>query len=185
MSPTDTKNRRTLMIIAALVVGMIGVSYLSVPLYQLFCQVTGWSGTPGRYSAEDRAELSELPVGVGRMFTVRFDANTNPQVPWRFEPVAGSLQAEVGQQYLAYYRATNLADVATSGTATFNVTPLKLGQYFVKMDCFCFTEQTLAAGESVEMPVSFYIDPAIAEADILDDVETITLSYTFFPFKEE
>ncbi len=182
MNALQSKNRRTLIIIAALVLGMVGVSYLSVPLYQLFCQVTGWSGTPGRYSAEDRAEIPQS--GTGRMFTVRFDANTNPAIPWEFEPIKGSMDAEVGQQYLAYYRATNLSHVATSGTATFNVTPLKLGQYFVKIDCFCFTEQTLAPGESVEMPVSFYIDPAIAEEALLDDIKNITLSYTFFPFQD-
>ncbi|NQY82420.1 MAG: cytochrome c oxidase assembly protein [Alphaproteobacteria bacterium] len=165
----------------ALVVGMVGVSYLSVPLYQLFCQVTGWSGTPGRYSAEDRAELERIVPGVGRMFTVRFDANTNRNMAWDFAPVVKSMDVELGQQYLAYYRATNLMSTSTTGTATFNVTPLKLGRYFVKVECFCFTEQTLGAKESVEMPVSFYIDPAIQDDPILDDVKVVTLSYTFFP----
>ena len=185
MSALETKNRRTLVIVAALVFGMVGVSYLSVPLYQLFCQVTGWGGTPGRYNVAENAEIPQANTGAGRLFTVRFDANASPEIPWEFTPVLGSMQAEVGQQYLAYYRATNLASTATSGTATFNVTPLKLGQYFVKVDCFCFTEQTLEAGEAIEMPVSFYIDPAISENGILDDVETITLSYTFFPAQNE
>lgn len=182
MSAVKSKNRRVLVIMAVVVFSMIGVSYLSVPLYRLFCQVTGWGGTPGRYTVAESGDIAD--IGTGRMFTVRFDANTSPQVPWAFAPLKGSVEAEVGQQYLAYYRATNLASVPTSGTATFNVTPLKLGQYFVKIDCFCFTEQRLAPGESVEMPVSFYIDPAIAEDDILDDIKTVTLSYTFFPHQE-
>ena len=184
MNTLQAKNRRTLVIMVMLVLGMVGLSYLSVPLYQLFCQVTGWSGTPGRYSAEDRDILEQKTPVIAREFTVRFDANTNPEIPWQFTPVAPKMSVTMGQQYLAYYRATNLASYSTKGTATFNVTPLKLGQYFIKIDCFCFTEQTLAAGESVEMPVSFMIDPAIMDEPLLDDIENVTLSYTFFPYEE-
>ena len=179
------RNRRLSGVLCLMVFGMVGLSYLSVPLYELFCQVTGWSGTPERYSAENReADFRDLPI-VQREFRVRFDANTGAEIPWDFSPREPAMDIEAGQQYLAFYRAVNLSDRPTTGTATFNVTPLKLGQYFVKIDCFCFTEQTLAPGQGVEMPVSFYIDPAIDDDPNLTDVKNITLSYTFFPSRDE
>ncbi len=168
------KNGRVALALCGIVVAMAGLSYASVPLYELFCRVTGFGGT---------TQVAEsLPERVSeRMVTVRFNADTNPQLPWAFQPVARQMRLRVGESGLAFYRATNQAAHATAGTATFNVTPPKAGQYFNKVQCFCFTEQILAAGQSMDMAVSFFVDPAIEEDPNLDDVKTITLSYTFFP----
>ena len=183
--PDDIKqrNRRLGVVFGGIVLSMIGLSYLSVPLYELFCQVTGWSGTPGRYAQGDR--VVEVPDNVSRQFTVQFDSNTAGGLGWSFAPVERDMDIVMGQQYLAFYRASNTGNTPSKGTATFNVTPLKFGQYFVKVDCFCFTEQILQPGETVDMPVSFYIDPAIMDEPLMDDVQKITLSYTFFPLKED
>ena len=168
------RNKRTMIAIVGVVAGMTGLAYASVPLYDLFCRVTGFGGTPG---------IAQAPSGeaVDRQITVRFDASVNDNLAWRFAPAQEPMTVNVGETALAFYRAENRADIATTGTATFNVTPLKAAKYFDKIDCFCFTEQELAAGESVEMAVSFFVDPAIMEDRLLDDVNTITLSYTFFP----
>ena len=168
----EKKNRRVLVISLAVVAGMIGLSYAAVPLYQIFCQVTGFGGT---------TQVADGPSDVvtDRVITVRFDATVNG-VPWGFQPVQRKMEARVGESMLAYYRAANRSDGPVTGTATFNVTPMKAGQYFNKIDCFCFTEQRLEPGQSVDMPVSFFIDPAIEQDRNLSDVKTITLSYTFF-----
>lgn len=171
------RNRRTALMATAGVAGMVALSFASVPLYDLFCRVTGFGGTTQQAdAAPDRV--------LDRQVTVRFDASTNQDLPWRFRPSQQPMAVNVGETHLAFYRADNLAEADTFGTATFNVTPLKAGQYFVKIDCFCFTEQKLASGEGVDMPVTFFVDPAIAEDPNLDDVNTITLSYTFFPMKD-
>jgi len=168
----EKKNRRILVISVAVVFGMIGLSYAAVPLYQIFCQVTGFGGT---------TQVAEGPSDVvtDRVITVRFDATVNG-VPWGFQPVERKIDARVGESKMAYYRAVNRSERPITGTATFNVTPMKAGQYFNKIDCFCFTEQRLEPGQSVDMPVSFFIDPAIEQDRNLSDVKTITLSYTFF-----
>lgn len=176
-TPDSTKNRRVALISAAVVVGMVGLAYASVPLYQLFCQVTGFGGTTQR--AEAAPEKT-----VDRRMTILFDANTAGSLPWTFEPVQRSLDVKVGEENFAYYRATNNSDHAITGTAVFNVTPDTTGAYFNKIECFCFTEQTLKPGQSVEMPVSFFIDPAIVDDRGLDKINTITLSYTFYPADE-
>ncbi|HEM46491.1 MAG TPA: cytochrome c oxidase assembly protein [Alphaproteobacteria bacterium] len=168
------RNRRTLVILAVLPVAMVGLAYASVPLYDLFCRVTGFAGTPGVAEAPSR-------IVAEREMTVRFDSSVNPALPWRFAPAQPPMTVRVGETAMAFYRAENTGDRATVGTATFNVTPLKAAQYVDKIDCFCFTEQRLAAGESADMGVSFYVDPAIMEDSNLDEVKTITLSYTFFP----
>ncbi len=155
------------------VAGMAGLTYASVPLYRLFCQVTGYGGTTQVAAAAPGAS-------DGRTITVRFDATVSPSLPWTFEPVVRAVEVKVGEERLAYYRATNLSDRPATGMATFNVTPLKAGLYFNKIACFCFDRQVLQPGQSVEMPVSFYIDPEIAGDPNLDEVKTITLSYTFF-----
>ena len=167
------RNLRTGVALSLLVCAMVGLAYASVPLYRLFCQVTGFGGT---------TQVAEAPPGeiFERRITVRFNADVNPKLPWRFEPVERAVTVHVGEPGLAFYRAENLMDQPISGTATFNVTPLKAGQYFNKVHCFCFDEQSLAAGEAVEMGVSFFIDPAILVDRNLDDVTTVTLSYTFF-----
>ena len=166
-------NGRVAVICLGVVAAMTGLSYASVPLYELFCRVTGYGGT---------TQVAEsLPEQVGeRIVTVRFNADVNPDLPWAFQPVERAVTLQVGESGLAFYRATNQAARTTAGTATFNVTPLKAGQYFNKVECFCFTEQRLAPGESMDMAVSFFVDPAIEEDPNLDDVKTITLSYTFF-----
>ena len=167
------RNVATAGALLGIVVVMGGLAYASVPLYRWFCQVTGFGGTT-QVAAAAPAELHERSV------TVRFNADVNSALPWRFQPVERSVKVRLGEERLAFYRAKNLADRPVTGTATFNVTPAKAGPYFSKLDCFCFTEQTLEAGRSVDMPVSFYVDPELAEDRNLDDVTTITLSYTFF-----
>jgi len=157
---------------------MTGLAFASVPLYRLFCQVTGYGGT---------TQVAERAPGrvFERRITVRFNADVNPKLPWHFQPLERAVTLRVGEPGLAFYRAVNLTDQPVSGTATFNVTPLKAGQYFNKTQCFCFDEQRLEAGEAVEMGVSFFIDPAILEDRNLDDVTTVTLSYTFFRSLED
>lgn len=152
---------------------MVGLAYAAVPLYDLFCRVTGYGGTT--QTAEVAPEQA-----LDRRITVRFDAGVARDMPWAFQPVERQMTLRVGETALAFYRAVNDGPTPITGTATFNVTPLKAGQYFSKIECFCFTEQTLAPGQSVDMPVQFFVDPAIAEDRNLDDVKTITLSYTFF-----
>jgi cytochrome c oxidase assembly protein subunit 11 len=157
--------------------GMIGASYAAVPLYRIFCQVTGFGGTPNLASGPS-ATVSE------RMMSVRFDSTVNG-LDWGFQPVQREVRIRVGETMVAYYRARNNSDQPLVGSATFNVTPLKAGSYFSKIECFCFTEQRLEPGQSIDMPVSFFIEPAIAENVNLDDVRTITLSYTFYPVKKK
>lgn len=183
MAPQDNpdrrqrSNRRLAVALFVVPVAMIGAAYASVPLYQLFCQVTGFGGT---------TQVAEsLPEIVGeRVIKVRFNSDVAPDLPWAFQPVEREMTLKVGESGLAFFRATNLSDATIVGTATFNVTPLKAGPYFNKVDCFCFTEQRLAAGDSADLPVSFFIDPAIEEDPNLREVRTITLSYTFFVDEE-
>jgi cytochrome c oxidase assembly protein subunit 11 len=176
-TPNSAKNRKVAVMSALLVAAMVGLAYASVPLYRMFCQVTGFGGTTQR--AEAAPEKT-----VERRMTILFDANTAGSLPWTFEPVQRSLTITVGEENFAYYRATNNSDHALTGSAVFNVTPDTAGAYFNKIQCFCFTEQTLKAGESVEMPVSFFVDPAIVEDPGFDKISTITLSYTFYPAGE-
>lgn len=172
------KNKKTLAICVAAVAGMIGVSYAAVPLYDLFCRVTGYGGT---------TQVAEtIPDQIhDRVITVRFDSSTNALLPWRFSPAQREMDVRVGETGLAFYRAQNDGAETTWGTATFNVTPQKAGAYFAKTQCFCFTEQALEPGQEIEMPVTFFVDPSILEDENLDDVNTITLSYTFFRMSDE
>ena len=173
MADSRQRNRRTAAVLAGVVAGMVGMSYAAVPLYKLFCQVTGYGG------ATRTAVAAPGPVD-GRLMTVRFNADTSGGLPWRFRPLRREVVVRIGEETLAFYEARNEAGHAIAGTATFNVTPHKAGPYFDKIDCFCFERQVLAAGERAEMPVSFFIDPAILDDPGLSDVKTITLSYTFF-----
>jgi len=168
-------NRRIALILALVVGGMVGLAYASVPLYQLFCKVTGYGGT-----TQVTAQSADGVV-VNHPVKVRFDANVNPALNWRFEPVDAPVTLNPGEEVVINYRATNLGDATSVGTSTFNVTPVKAGPHFMKLDCFCFVEQVLAPGESVLMPVRFYIDPAITESVDTADIREIILSYTFFP----
>jgi cytochrome c oxidase assembly protein subunit 11 len=167
------RNARTALVLVGVFAGMVGLSFAAVPLYQLFCQVTGYGGTTQVASA--------APEAAAETMTVRFNADISPDLAWRFQPREVSTEVRVGARAIAFYEAENLADRPLSGTATFNVTPLKAGKYFSKIACFCFTEQTLQPGERVEMPVEYFVDPAILEDPAMADVQTITLSYTFFP----
>lgn len=159
----------------AVVAAMVGLSFASVPLYQMFCQVTGFAGTPNTENVTGGQTVSDVVVSV------RFDANVNSKLPWRFEPVKRTMDVRVGEEVLAYFRAVNLSDRPLTGTATFNVAPFKAAPYFSKLECFCFTEQTLNPGEEAMMPVLFYVDTAMLDDIDAADVRNITLSYTFFP----
>jgi cytochrome c oxidase assembly protein subunit 11 len=163
---------------AGIVVGMLGLAYASVPLYQVFCRVTGFGGT---------TQVSEEASGktADRVMTVRFDAGRAKDMDWTFQPVQREVKVKVGETALAFYTASNPSDKRVVSTATFNVTPLKAGIYFNKVECFCFTEQTLDPGQTAEMPVSFFIDPDIMDDVNMRDVDTITLSYTLFKVREE
>lgn len=157
-------------------VAMVGVSFAAVPLYQLFCQVTGYGGTTQRVEqVSDRI--------LDRTIKVRFDANRNPALPWDFSPDQDEVEMRIGETMQVGYTATNHANVPMRARATFNVTPNLAGAYFNKLQCFCFNDQTLKAGETLEMPIVFYIDPDIVDVPELKNVKTITLSYTFFPLK--
>lgn len=173
-----TRNLRTVGVLASVVVGMVGMAYASVPLYEIFCRVTGFGGTTQVATGESDRVLD-------RVVTVRFDANVNPELPWTFRPVQQTMRLKVGETKLAFYEAINNSNETVVGTAAFNVTPDKAGLYFDKIDCFCFTEQVLRPGESVDMPVSFYLDPALADDRKMDGVTTITLSYTFFRAQDQ
>lgn len=166
-------NKRVGTLAALVAAGMLGMAYAAVPLYQLFCQVTGYGGTTQRVSKPS-------DVVLDRVVTVRFDANVNG-LAWRFEPVVRTVDVRIGENTLAFYRATNTTDRPLVGTSTFNVSPDIAGTFFNKLECFCFTEQKLEPGESIEMPVSFYVDPRIVDDKDAHKVSQITLSYTFFP----
>lgn len=162
----------------AIVAGMVGMAYAAVPLYDLFCRVTGYGGTT-QIAQYDPGQILEREV------TVRFDASVNRDFPWRFEPLQREMTVRVGETALAFYRATNDTDRPVTGIASYNVTPFKVGPYFSKLECFCFNEQTLQPGESMDMPVIFFVDPLLDGEARLDDIRTITLSYTFFAAGDE
>ena len=172
------RNRRTALAASLVIVAMLGVTAASVPLYDLFCRVTGYGGTTA--VATDAA--SALPQE--RTVTVAFNADVGRDLPWTFRPAQRSLTVRVGEESLAFYEAVNRADHPVVGRAVYNVTPFKVGGYFSKIHCFCFEEQTLQPGERVEMPVSFYVDPAMLEDADTSEVRQITLSYTFFMDRE-
>ena len=174
-APPQYGNCRLLVILAIVVSGMVGLAYASVPLYQLFCQVTGYGGTTQVALAQAETVVPNHPVKV------RFDANISRDLNWRFEAVDAPVTLNPGEEVVINYRATNLGDAPSTGTSTYNVTPVKAGPHFMKIDCFCFIEQTLQPGESVLMPVRFYIDPEIVADSNTSDVGEIILSYTFFP----
>ena len=170
-----SRNSRTALFAFLLVFGMVGLAYASVPLYRMFCEATGFAGTPLR------DEAAQAPGDSGHMISVRFDANTASALPWRFAPVDTHRNVAIGARNIALFTARNLSDRAVTGTATFNVTPAQAGQYFTKIQCFCFTEQRLSAGQDVRMPVVFYVDPGILDDPDTRDISEITLSYTFYP----
>jgi cytochrome c oxidase assembly protein subunit 11 len=172
------RNILTALLCATLVAAMVGAAYAAVPLYRLFCQLTGYNGTVQR---AERAPLDS----IGQLITVEFDANTGPGLPWTFVPVQRRLTLKIGEQGLAHYRVVNNSARPITGSAVFNVTPPLAGQYFNKIQCFCFVQQTLQPGQSVDMPVVFFVDPNIAADKDLAALKTITLSYTFYRVPDE
>ena len=173
-----TRNDAVLASCFAVVFGMVGAAYAAVPLYYMFCRATGYGGTP------NRAESAPGATG-DRIVTVRFDTNVDPALPWTFLPEQRSVKVKIGEDRLVYFRAVNNSDKAIVGHAAFNVAPDAVARYFSKIQCFCFTEQRLEAGESVEMPVSFFVAPAILKDRADDTVDEITLSYTFYPATDQ
>ncbi|WP_032112397.1 cytochrome c oxidase assembly protein [Candidatus Paracaedibacter symbiosus] len=164
-------------LLAFLATGMLGMAFAAVPIYQMFCQKTGFGGTTQR---------AEVPSGqtVERTLNVRFNADVHRDLPWRFRPTEVQIQIKVGENAMTHYESENYSREPIVGMATYNVTPDKAGIYFRKVHCFCFDEQTLMPGQKVDMPVLFYIDPEFATDPNMADVQTITLSYTFFKFKK-
>ena len=173
---TDPKRRHSILALSlvGLVAGMVGLSFASVPLYRVFCQVTGYGGVP------QRAEKAPGEV-LDRTVTIRFDGNVDRSLPWTFAPVQQTMDVKIGETALAFFKATNNSSVPVSGRAIFNVSPELAGRYFTKIECFCFKQQTLAAGQTVDMPVTFFVDPKFVDDEDTKDISEITLSYTFYP----
>jgi cytochrome c oxidase assembly protein subunit 11 len=159
--------------LAGLVAAMVGLSFAAVPLYRIFCQATAYDGTP------QRADKGADQV-LDRTVTIRFDGNVAPELPWSFVPVERTMQVKIGETALAFFKATNKSNSPVTGSAIFNVSPERAGLYFTKIECFCFTQQTLAAGASADMPVTFFVDPKFAEDEDTKNIAEITLSYTFY-----
>lgn len=180
---TARRNAQTGMIAILGALAMLGLGYAAVPLYDLFCRVTGFAGTT-QVATEAEANAAATAVGTTRDISIRFDASLARDMPWEFRPTQSTDTVRIGQRDIATYVARNNTDKPITGTATFNVEPWQAGAYFNKIQCFCFTEQTLQPGEEVTMPVLYFIDPAILEDDTIADVEQITLSYTFHRAKE-
>lgn len=174
------RNRRVGLYALLGALAMLGLGYASVPLYRLFCQVTGFNGTTQRATAEQAAGVKVL----GRTVSVRFDGNVDRDMPWDFKPAQVTQTVRLGARSLAVYTAKNLSDRPITGRASFNVSPDSAGKYFNKIQCFCFTEQTLQPGQEVRMPVTYYVDPAILDDEDARDIEQITLSYVFHEDRE-
>ena len=168
------RNRRVRMIAVAVALAMVGLGFASVPLYRMFCQVTGFAGTTQRAAAAPGAV-------VGKIISVRFDANVSPHLAWTFRPERETQRVAIGARQMAFFVAKNTGDHPIIGSATFNVTPIQAGPYFSKIQCFCFTEQRLEPGQEIRMPVVFFVDPGILKNPDTRDISEITLSYTFYP----
>ena len=173
MSAPPQNTKKTAAILSAIVIAMAGLAFASAPLYRAFCEATGFGGTTLR--------ANKAPGAVAGEIGVRFDANIHPGLPWRFEPEQTTVRIKPGAQTKIFYRAQNLSARGWIGQAVYNVSPDQVGKYFKKIQCFCFTEQTLKAGQTVDMPVIFFVDPKIKQDPDTRDVDEITLSYTFYP----
>ena len=179
MPAVQSRNTRTARGLVAVAVGMVALAYAAVPLYEIFCKATGFAGTP-----VIAQQGGERPV-IARTVNVRFDTNVDPNLPWRFQPLEREIKVRLGEEHLAHYRVTNVSQRPIVGTATYNVTPEPAGPWFNKLQCFCFTEQLLMPGQSVDMPVVFFVDPEMDKDRRYDNVRTVTLSYTFFEAKTD
>ena len=180
-SPFDRsrRNRRTLVAMVGVGLAMLGLGFASVPLYRIFCQQTGFNGTTQRADAG-----VEVRQATGHMLSIRFDSNVQPGMPWQFRPEHPTQTVTVGAKSMAIFVAKNLSDRPVTGSASFNVTPTQAGAYFTKIQCFCFTQQTLQPGQEVRMPVLYYVDPKILDDPDNKDTQEITLSYTFYPVEQ-
>ena len=177
-NPLEKKNLRVGLMALLASAGMLGLGFAAVPLYDLFCRVTGFGGTTQVASAAEAAEAAARSAGAPTI-SIRFDANTARDMPWTFRPRQVTDTVQIGQRDMAIYEAKNLSSVPITGTASFNVEPEQAGAYFNKIQCFCFTEQTLQPGQEVTMPVLYYVDPKALDDPNMKGVEQITLSYTF------
>jgi cytochrome c oxidase assembly protein subunit 11 len=175
----DRRNRRTMVTMAGVGLAMLGLGFASVPLYRIFCERTGFGGTTQRAEAS-----THVRVATGHTMSIRFDSNVQPGMPWTFHPEHPTDTVTVGAKDMAIFIAKNMSDRPVTGTASFNVTPTQAGAYFTKIQCFCFTEQTLQPGEEVRMPVLYYVDPKILDDPDNKDTQQITLSYTFYPVEQ-
>lgn len=179
-APRSNAKLRTALIAAAAALAMLGLGFAAVPLYRLFCQVTGFGGTTMRASETDADIAARLAQSAGAgAISIRFDASIDRGMPWQFAPSQATQSVAIGQRSMTFYTARNLSDQPITGRASFNVTPEQAGKYFNKIQCFCFTEQTLKPGEEVRMPVLYYVDPKAIDDPEMKGVEQITLSYTF------
>jgi cytochrome c oxidase assembly protein subunit 11 len=170
------RHRRVAFVVAAAVVAMIGMAYAAVPLYQAFCRATGFGGVPVIAEGESKTRGTKV-------MTVRFDANVASDLPWTFEPEQSSIRLRTGETATIFYRVTNHSDKETKGVASYNVAPERAGSFFNKISCFCFSEQTLGPGETADLPVVFYLDPALETDEIMKYSDMVTLSYTFYASK--
>ncbi len=171
-------NKSTAIFLSVLAMSMLALAYASVPIYRIFCQVTGYGGTT--------QVAIRAPGAVGNKYiTVRFNADVSKKLPWEFYPLQKEMKVLPGEPSFAMYRSINKTDRPISGMATYNVTPNKTGLYFNKIECFCFIRQTLQPHQTIDMPVMFYIDPSMLDDESAKDIETITLSYTFFEYTDE
>jgi cytochrome c oxidase assembly protein subunit 11 len=174
VTPNPAKNRRVALAAAVVFFGMVGLSYASVPLYRIFCQVTGYAGTPKRAEAlSNRTTENKI--------SIRFDSNTAGGLPWKFAARQSTMTINIGDAAMAYFDAKNIGDQVATGSAMFNVTPPQAGAYFNKVQCFCFNKHTLKPGEAAEFPVQYFVDPAILDDPDTASIKEITLSYTFYP----
>ena len=178
MTELERRNRRVAFWGVLFAAGMLGMAYAAVPLYELFCRATGFGGTP------QVAQQGERPI-LSRTVNVRFDSNVDANLPWRFTPLEREVKVKLGEERLVHYRVTNVSQRPIVGTSTYNVTPEHAGPWFNKLQCFCFTEQLLLPGQSMDMPVVFFVDPEMDKDRRYDNVRTVTLSYTFFEAKTE
>ena len=178
MSTGADRNARFAWRLAGVATGMLALAYAASPLYDMFCRATGFAGTPVVAVAGDRPLLS-------RTVQVRFDSNVDPNLPWRFQPLEREVKVRLGEEHLTHYRVTNVSQRPIVGTSTYNVTPEPAGPWFNKLQCFCFTEQLLMPGQSIDMPVVFFVDPEMDKDRRYDNVRTVTLSYTFYEAKTE
>ncbi|MEJ7934351.1 cytochrome c oxidase assembly protein [Sphingobium sp. AN558] len=180
-SPFDRnrRNQRTMIMMAIVGLTMLSLGFASVPLYRIFCERTGFGGTPQR-----AYDATGVKVATGHNLSIRFDSNIAPGMPWQFHPEHPTQTITIGEKRMAIFLAKNMSDKPVTGTAAFNVTPIQAGAYFTKIQCFCFTQQTLKPGEEVRMPVIYYVDPKILNDPDNRDTQEITLSYTFYPVEQ-